>query len=255
MQFEPHDYQAHTIDFIESHPVAAILLGMGLGKTIITLTAIDNLIRDSFTVRRALIIAPLRVARDTWPSDVEKWVHLDQLRVVNITGGPAERAAALRQDAPIFTTNYDNLPWLRDWFEDAKKPWPFRTVVADESTKLKGFRLRQGGVRAQALAGVAHKHTRRWVNLTGTPASNGLEDLWGQQWFIDAGRRLGLSVGSWPGFSGPAGSGGGAAARRRLGGGDRASARTAGDGRARGRSEPARRRRCGRSWRVLHARR
>lgn len=195
--YTPRAFAPLVIDHFIEHERCNLFAKPGMGKTTMTLTFLDYLHNIWGESAPTLVLAPLRVARDTWPADVEKWVHLDQLRVVNITGGPAERAAALRQDAPIFTTNYDNLPWLRDWFEDAKKPWPFRTVVADESTKLKGFRLRQGGVRAQALAGVAHKHTRRWVNLTGTPASNGLEDLWGQQWFIDAGRRLGLTYTSF----------------------------------------------------------
>jgi hypothetical protein len=94
-----------------------------------------------------------------------------------VVGDAKARARALEREAQVYTTNYDNLVWLRDHFKKAGKAWPFRTVVADESTKLKGFRLRQGGVRAQAIAGVAHKDVRRWINLTGTPASNGLEDL------------------------------------------------------------------------------
>jgi SNF2 family DNA or RNA helicase len=154
-----------------------------------TLTFLDYLHNVWGEDRPTLVLAPLRVARDTWANEAHKWGHLKSIEVVPIVGDVDQRRAALRKGAPVYTTNYDNLIWLREQFEG--KAWPFATVVADESTKLKGFRLRQGGVRAQALAKVAHKDVERWINLTGTPASNGLEDLWGQTWFLDAGQRLG----------------------------------------------------------------
>lgn len=163
----------------------------GMGKTVMTLTHLDILHNVIGEGAPTLVLAPLRVARDTWATESRKWQHLRDLRVVPITGDRHEREAALRWDAPVFTTNYEQLPWLIKYFEERKRAWPFRTVVADESTKLKGFRLRQGGVRAQALGKVAHTEIRRWINLTGTPASNGLKDLWGQTWFLDAGVRLG----------------------------------------------------------------
>lgn len=163
----------------------------GMGKTVMTLTHLDILHNVLGESAPTLVLAPLRVARDTWATEAAKWQHLRDLRVVPITGGRHERELALRRSAPVYTTNYEQLPWLVKYFESRKKAWPFATVVADESTKLKGFRLRQGGVRAQALAKVAHAHTNRWINLTGTPASNGLKDLWGQTWFLDAGVRLG----------------------------------------------------------------
>lgn len=163
----------------------------GMGKTSITMTFLDHLHNVVGEDAPTLVLAPLRVARDTWANEASKWQHLSDMRVVPIVGNAKQRAAALRQDAQVFTTNYENIVWLRKHLEESGRAWPFRTVVADESTKLKGFRLRQGGVRAQALAGVAHKHVQRWINLTGTPASNGLEDLWGQTWFLDAGQRLG----------------------------------------------------------------
>jgi SNF2 family DNA or RNA helicase len=136
----------------------------------------------------ALILAPLRVARSTWPDEIKKWSHLSHLRVSVISGTPKQRERAARADADIFTTNYDNLVWLRKFFGD---DWPFRTVIADEATRLKSFRLRQGGSRARALGQVAHSHVSRFIGLTGTPAPNGVKDLWGQVWFLDQGERLG----------------------------------------------------------------
>ena len=189
--FTPRPYQTLAQDFLLSTPRANLYAGMGLGKTITVLSMLDafyNIVGESAPT---LVLAPLRVAATTWPEEVRKWGHLRDLRVVSVTGSASERAAALKQDAPVYCTNYENLPWLRQQFEDAKRPWPFARVVADESTRLKSFRTRQGGVRAKALGKVAHTDVKSWVNLSGTPAPNGLADLWGQQWFIDAGQRLG----------------------------------------------------------------
>jgi len=172
-------------------PRSALWAKPGMGKTSITMTFLDHLHNIVGEDAPTLVLAPLRVARDTWANEANKWQHLSDLEVVPIVGDAKQRAAALRRDAQVFTTNYENIVWLREHLKEQRRAWPFRTVVADESTKLKGFRLRQGGQRAQALAGVAHKDVQRWVNLTGTPASNGLEDLWGQTWFLDAGQRLG----------------------------------------------------------------
>lgn len=173
-------------DHILDHPRCAIWAGMGMGKTTSTLNAIDAvLLTDDAPV---LVLAPLRVARSTWPEEAGKWQHLAGINVMPIVGTEAERKAALRMDAQVYTTNYEQLPWLVEHFGER---WPFRTVVADESTKLKGFRLRQGTQRAQALGKVAHTKIKRFVELTGTPSPNGLADLWGQAWFLDAGQRLG----------------------------------------------------------------
>lgn len=165
----------------------ALWMPMGGGKTVTTLTALDHLslLEDVFPV---LVLAPLRVARSTWPEEVKKWPHLQHLRVSVITGTPKQRERALAKDADIYCTNYDNLVWLRKELGDA---WPFKTVVADEFTRLKSFRLRQGGSRARALGQVAHTHVSRFIGLTGTPAPNGVKDLWGQIWFLDEGERLG----------------------------------------------------------------
>jgi len=188
-QFTPRPYHGLAMDHLARVPRSAIFAKPGMGKSVMALTFLDYLHNVWGEDRPSLVLAPLRVARDTWANEAGKWDHLQALEVIPIVGTPEERKAALRRQAPVYTTNYENLVWLRDQFKG--RPWPFTTVVADESTKLKGFRLRQGGVRAQALAQVAHKHVERWINLTGTPASNGLKDLWGQTWFLDAGQRLG----------------------------------------------------------------
>ena len=182
-----HNYQNLAIAHLMENPRCALWAGMGMGKTATVLTALDriNLIEDVFP---ALVIAPLRVAQSTWPEEPAKWSHLQHLRVAAVTGDLAERNAALRSNAQIFATNYEQLPWLVELFG---KKWPFKTIVADESTKLKGFRLRQGTKRSRALASVAHAHCNRFIELTGTPSPNGLQDLWGQGWFIDQGERLG----------------------------------------------------------------
>lgn len=190
-QLTPRPYHHLAVDFMASTPRCALWAKPGMGKSVMTMSLLDTLHNVVGEDRPTLVLAPLRVARDTWSTEASKWEHLRDLTVVPVVGDVKQRAAALRTPAQVYATNYDNLVWLRDHFADAGKPWPFATVIADESTKLKGFRLRQGTVRAQALAKVAHRHVERWVNLTGTPASNGLEDLWGQTWFLDAGQRLG----------------------------------------------------------------
>lgn len=197
MKFIAKGYQRIAADHLADAPRCALWAGMGMGKTVTSLTFLDNLHNVVGEDRPTLVLAPKRVAISTWPTEARKWDHLSGLDVVSVTGGLPERLAALKKDAQVFATNYDNLIWLRDYYTDSKKPWPFATVIADESTRLKGFRLRQGGVRAQALAGVAHVDVERWINLTGTPAPNGLDDLWGQTWFLDAGERLGKSYGAF----------------------------------------------------------
>jgi len=174
------------IAHVVATPRCALFAGMGLGKTVTVLTALERLafVENVYPV---LVLAPLRVAQSTWPDEVQKWAHLRHLRVSTIVGDAKTRQAALRAPADIYTTNYENIPWL---VETLGGEWPFLAVVADESTRLKSFRSRQGGKRAQALARVAHR-TPRWVNLTGTPAPNGLQDTWGQAWFLDQGARLG----------------------------------------------------------------
>jgi SNF2 family DNA or RNA helicase len=190
--FTPRPYQHEMIAHMLDTPRCALWAGMGLGKTVSTLSALDAL--SMVESAPTLVLAPLRVAATTWPDEVAKWDHLSGLSVVPIIGTPGEREAALRRDAAVYTTNYENVPWLVEHF-GAK--WPFRTIVADESTRLKSFRLKQGGRRAQALARVAHTKASRFIELTGTPSPNGLQDLWGQAWFLDRGERLGHSFGAF----------------------------------------------------------
>jgi SNF2 family DNA or RNA helicase len=164
---------------------------MGTGKTVATLTSIDAMQLTQSNATPALVLAPLRVAQSTWPDEAKKWDHLSGLEVQPIIGSPEERKRALEnKNAAVFTINYDNIPWL---IETLGEEWHFNTVVADESTKLKGFRTRQGSIRARALAKIAHTKVTNWINLTGTPSPNGLLDLWGQTWFLDKGLRLGRS--------------------------------------------------------------
>ena len=182
-----HPYQSDAIDFIHATKRCALWMPMGGGKTVTTLTALDelSLVEDVYP---ALVIAPLRVARATWPEEPQRWSHLSHLRVSVITGTPKQRERALAAEADIYCTNFDNLVWLRKELGDE---WPFKTVVADEFTRLKSYRIRQGGSRARALGQVAHTHVSRFIGLTGTPAPNGVKDLWGQIWFLDQGERLG----------------------------------------------------------------
>lgn len=184
--FTARPYQHLITNYIVGHPRCAVWAGMGVGKSISTLNAIDTvMVLEDVKV---LIVAPLRVARTTWPDEVRKWRHLRHLRLVAITGSAAERTRALKIPADIYTTNFESLPWLVEYWGDK---WPYDWVVVDESTKLKGFRLRQGTARAKALGRVAHTKVKRLTQLTGTPSPNGLADLWGQLWFVDKGQRLG----------------------------------------------------------------
>lgn len=187
MKFVPRPWQKVIINFILDNKRCNIWCDPGGGKTGATLTAFEILLMAGSNFFPALVLAPLRVARDVWPPEAQKWDHLDGMRVSAIIGSPEERRRALNRPADVYCVNYENIPWLVEYLGDK---WPFKTVVADESTKLKGFRLRQGTMRAQKLASVARK-TQRWINLTGTPAPNGLKDLWGQNWFLDFGERLG----------------------------------------------------------------
>lgn len=188
MKFVPRSYQKLIVDNILYNKRTAVFAGMGLGKTASTLEAIRQIkaVRPSLTV---LIIAPLRVAQSTWPDEVRKWDSFKNLRVSVICGSAKARRDALLADADIYTINYENIPWL---VEELKGDWFFDLIVADESTRLKGLRARQGTQRAKALAKVAFK-SEGFVELTGTPAPNGLLDLWGQMWFLDKGARLGKS--------------------------------------------------------------
>lgn len=187
--YTPREYQGLGIGHILDNERCALHAGTGTGKTSMTLTAADTLLLAGES-NKILCLGPLRVARDVWTDEAAKWEHTQHLRISKVMGSEAQRRMALRQKADIYVTNYEQLPWLVKYLGD---DWPFDAVVADEATKLKGFRLQQGGARTRALGKVAHKKVRRFIELTGTPAPNGVKDLWGQMWFLDAGRRLGRS--------------------------------------------------------------
>ncbi len=206
--FTPRPYQHLINSFILDHARCNVFSSMGTGKTGATIHAFDTL-RLFGEAKRLLVIAPKRVAKNTWPREVAKWKEsFGHLSVATIIGNETQRMAGARAGADITTVNYDNLPWL---VAKAGSKWPWDMVVADESTRLKGLRISlqqrakkdgtlgkqfiagQGSSRAKALAQVAHRYVNRWVNLTGSPAPNGIVDLWGPMWFVDGGRRLGNS--------------------------------------------------------------
>jgi hypothetical protein len=196
--FNPRPWQPAMIDFAISKKRGNLLAKMGVGKSSAMLSVIDTLISTG-EVRKVLVIAPLRVARATWPDEVRRWTQFESLIVQPVTGMLNHRKAAMKNtEAHIFTINYDILPWLVEFLG---RKWDFDMVVADEATKLKNHRLKQGGQRARVLSHVAFwdnktptaARVERWINLSGTFSPNGLTDLWGPMWFIDQGERLGRS--------------------------------------------------------------
>lgn len=189
MKFNPHDYQKYAIEYIKSHPIAAVLLDMGLGKTVITLTAISDLLHDSFEVRKILIIAPLRVAKTTWSYEIQKWEHLHSLRYSVSVGTEKERLDALHTPADIYIINRENVQWL---IEKSGVPFDFDMLVIDELSSFKNHQSK----RFRSLLKVRPK-VRRVVGLTGTPTTNGLMDLWAQFRLLDMGQRLGKFIGKY----------------------------------------------------------
>ena len=189
MRYSPHEYQRYATEYIETHPVAAVFLDMGLGKTSITLTALNNLLFDSFEVRRILVIAPLRVARNTWGAEIEKWDHLNSLHYSVAVGTETERLSALRKPADIYLINRENVQWL---ISESGIPFDFDMVVIDELSSFKNHQTK----RFKALMKVRPK-VKRIVGLTGTPSSNGLMDLWAEFRLIDMGERLGRFIGQY----------------------------------------------------------
>ena len=186
MEFKPHEYQTYAVDFILTHPQAAVFLDCGLGKTAITLTAIEELMHDSFEVRKVLVIAPLRVARDTWPAEIEKWDHLHNLTYAVAVGSEKQRMEALNQQTDIHIINRENIPWL---IEKSGLPFDFDMVVIDELSSFKNHQAR----RFRALMKVRSR-IKRIVGLTGTPSANGLMDLWAEYRLLDFGERLGRYI-------------------------------------------------------------
>lgn len=193
MKYSPRSYAPEAIQFVIDQGRCNLWLDPGLGKTSIVLSALEILLWLGSSKFPVLVVGPLRVARSVWSAEAAKWDHLKYLDVSCMIGTANQRYEAFQRPAPIYTINYENLPWLVNGCGDN---WPFKIIVADESTKLKGFRQVHGAKRAAALAKACNL-TARWLNLTGTPAPNGLIDLWGQQWFIDNGAALGTSFTSF----------------------------------------------------------
>ena len=189
MQYKPHDYQKFAVDFIETHPEAAVLLECGLGKTSITLTALNDMMFDRFEVHKVLIIAPIRVCRNSWAAEIEKWDHLKGMTYSLVLGSRDQRLQALRQKADLYIINRENVQWL---IESSGMPFDFDMVVIDELSSFKNHQSK----RFRALRKV-RPFVKRIIGLTGTPCSNGLMDLWAQFRLLDKGVRLGKRIGQY----------------------------------------------------------
>ncbi|MGM9937621.1 MAG: DEAD/DEAH box helicase [Candidatus Ornithomonoglobus sp.] len=189
MIYNPHDYQKYAIKYIETHPIAAVLLDMGLGKTSIALTALSNLLFDYFAVHKILVIAPLRVAKNTWGDEIKKWEHLKELRYSIAVGTEKERLTALNEKADIYIINRENVQWLID-----NTCFDYDMVVIDELSSFKNWQSK----RFKALMKVRPK-VKRIVGLTGTPSSNSLMDLYAEFKLLDMGERLGRFIGQYRG--------------------------------------------------------
>lgn len=188
MRFKPHDYQRYAIEFIENHPIAAILLDMGMGKTAITLMAVEYLMYEMFVIYKVLVVCPLRVTR-TWKDEMEKWEQLRGTRYSVVTGTAAQRKKALKADADIYIINRENVPWLVD---KCDIPFQFDMVVVDELSSFKNHQT----ARHKAMMKV-RPFIKRIVGLTGTPASQGLMDLFAEFKVLDMGARLGRFIGQY----------------------------------------------------------
>ena len=188
MRFTPHEYQRRAIDRVVDQSHVGLFLDMGLGKTVITMTAINRLMYEEFEISRVLVIAPKRVAEDTWTREHAKWDHLRHLKISRVLGTAAQRKAALRANADIYVIGRDNVVWLTQQLKD----WPFDMVVIDELSSFKNPQAK----RFRALRKVMPK-TSRVVGLTGTPSPNGLMDLWAEIYLLDMGERLGRTIGAY----------------------------------------------------------
>ncbi|MDE8290137.1 DEAD/DEAH box helicase [Erysipelothrix rhusiopathiae] len=186
MKYNPHEYQSYATEFILSHPISAVFLEMGLGKSVITLSAIFDLCLDSFLVCKVLVIAPLRVARDTWPAEIKKWDHLKGLSYSVAVGTEKERIDALKKQSTLYIINRENVDWL---VHKSGIPFHFDMVVIDELSSFKSY----GAKRFKSLLKV-RPSVKRIVGLTGTPSSNGLMDLWAEFRILDLGQRLGRYI-------------------------------------------------------------
>ena len=186
MQYEPHEYQSFATDYIESHAISALLVDMGLGKTVITLTALLNLLFDSFLIHKVLVVAPLRVGLISWPDELKKWDHLKFLKSSVVIGTEMERLRALKAKADIYIINRENLEWL---VSKSGYKFDFDTVVIDELSSFKNAKAK----RHKALM-LVRPYVKRIIGLTGTPASNGLMDLFAEFKCLDYGARLGRFI-------------------------------------------------------------
>lgn len=189
MNYNPHSYQDYSTKFIIDHPVSAILLSCGLGKTVITLTAVKELMFDRFEVKKPLVIAPLRVASNSWPDEIGKWDHLKDLTYSVATGSEAERRKALLTKADLYIINRENVTWL---VEKSGLPFDYDMIIVDELSSFKSHQSK----RFKSLLKVRPK-VKRMVGLTGTPASNSLMDLWAEFRLLDMGKRLGRYIGQY----------------------------------------------------------
>ena len=187
--FTPYPHQQAGIDWICERPACALLWGMGTGKTVTTLTAVDLLLHDYLEDGPVLVIAPKRVAEDTWSKEAAKWEHLKHLRVIKVMGTAKQRTDALCDHADVYVINRENVVWLVEFFGGA---WPFRIVVLDELSSFKSNQAK----RWKALRRVRGR-IRRIIGLTGTPRPNGLEDLWPEMYLLDQGARLGRTLGAF----------------------------------------------------------
>ena len=187
MKYKPYDYQTFATDFVLEHPACGLILDMGLGKSVITLTALWSLLLDSFDVGKVLVVAPKRVAENTWPAELKKWEHLDGLTWSLVLGSEKDRRAALQRRAKIYIINRENVTWLVDNYR-----WDFDTLVIDELSSFKSSKAQ----RFRALKRVRPRISRV-IGLTGTPQPNGLLDLWPQLYLLDMGQRLGRFVGGY----------------------------------------------------------
>ena len=190
-EYHPHEYQSFATEFILRTKSAGIFLECGLGKSVITLTAISELMHNRFEISKVLVVAPLRVADSTWPSEISKWSHLGLLKLSKILGSVKDRKEGLYRRADIYAINRENVPWL---VEHYRNNWPFDMVVIDELSSFKS----PSAKRFRALKRVRHKMDRL-IGLTGTPAPNGLLDIWSQIYLLDGGERLGRTYSGYRG--------------------------------------------------------
>lgn len=187
--FKPHKYQKIAIKHVLKNKRAGLFLDMGLGKTVITLTAIDKLMYDKLEIEKVLIIAPLRVAEDTWAREVQKWEHLEHLTISKILGNVKERRKAIITDADIYIINRENVVWLINELSSFGNGWSFDMVVIDELSSFKA----PSSKRFKDLKKYITR-SNRVLGLTGTPSPNGLIDLWSQVYLLDSGERLGKTL-------------------------------------------------------------